>query len=138
MSFDLSSLSSPAVLMKKHRCFLARNVSDWRCKLWNRNLGWLWPTYKPLFLFFHFTFNGGKFVHRHRGQGHYRNIHCNTTLFHIHVHWSISLGSNTNLCQILQASSSTCLETVLLLYCKLLFSFLRKDFYIFSFITHRK
>ena len=35
-------------------------------------------------------------------QDHYRNIHCNTALFHTHVCWSISLGCNTNmnLCQI--------------------------------------
>ena len=33
-------------------------------------------------------------------QGHNRNIHCNTVIFCFHVHWSISLGCNSNLGQI--------------------------------------
>ena len=66
-------------------------------------------------------------------QGHHRNIHCNTVLFHIHVHWSISNNCNTNPRQIKQASSSFCLATIFWF----ILSYV-SNFYIFSFITHSK
>ena len=58
-------------------------------------------------------------------QGLHRNIHCNTALFHIHVHWFIFLGCNTNYFQISQERFCWFIPSVTI-------------FYTFSFITHSK
>ena len=71
-------------------------------------------------------------------QGHHDNIHYNTVLFYIYVHWSISFGCNTNLWQNEEVSSAICLETVLLVYSELFFLSCLRIFYIFYFITYTK
>ena len=70
-------------------------------------------------------------------QGHHRNIHCVTALFHHYVHWSISLAIWTFV-----RFSKLLLPLAWKRFCWFIksFSFLScvRIFYIFSFITHSR